>query len=79
MSLGLLVFGRTGQVAVGIFRQADWMKAPEVAPIRTEDWPTPATRPRNSALDGAKIAAACGIAPPDWRASLGAVRAELSP
>ena len=65
--------------AVEIFRQADWMKAPEVAPIRTEDWPTPAARPRNSALDCGKITAAYGIAPPDWRASLAAVLAELRP
>ncbi|MGF1658996.1 MAG: dTDP-4-dehydrorhamnose reductase [Rubrimonas sp.] len=63
--------------AVEIFRQADWMRAPDVAPIRTEDWPTPAARPANSALDCAKIEAAYGIAQPDWRASLGRVLAEL--
>jgi len=63
--------------AVEIFRQAHWMRRPEVAAIRTEDWPTPAARPRNSALDCGKIAAAYGIAQPDWRASLGHVLAEL--
>lgn len=60
-----------------IFRQAGWPRAPEVAPIATEDWPTPATRPKNSALDCGRIAAAYGIAQPDWRAALSRVLAEL--
>jgi dTDP-4-dehydrorhamnose reductase len=60
-----------------IFAQAPWMRAPEIAPIRTADWPTPAARPANSVLDCAKIAAAYGIGQPDWRASLAPVIAEL--
>jgi dTDP-4-dehydrorhamnose reductase len=60
-----------------IFAQASWMAAPEIAPIRTADWPTPAARPRNSVLDCGRIGAAYGIAQPDWRASLGPVLAEL--
>ncbi|WP_316015306.1 dTDP-4-dehydrorhamnose reductase [Roseobacter sp. HKCCA0434] len=35
--------------------------------IATEDYPTPAARPRNSRLDCAKILSAHGIALPDWR------------
>jgi dTDP-4-dehydrorhamnose reductase len=50
---------------------------PEVAPIRTADWPTPAARPLNSRLDCARIARDYGLARPDWRAALGPVLAEL--
>jgi dTDP-4-dehydrorhamnose reductase len=63
--------------AVEIFRQAAWSRAPDIAAIRTEDWSTPARRPRNSALDCRKIAAAYGIGQPDWRRSLAPVIAEL--
>lgn len=37
-------------------------RAVEIAPIRTEDWPTPATRPKYSVLSNAKLRAS-GIAP----------------
>jgi dTDP-4-dehydrorhamnose reductase len=63
--------------ALEIFRQAHWMTAPEVAPIATADWPTPATRPANSVLDCARIAQSYGIAQPDWRLSLGRVLTEI--
>jgi hypothetical protein len=59
-----------------IFAQAPWIPAPELVPIRTADWPTPAVRPANSELDCTKIRAAYGIGQPDWRASLGAILAE---
>jgi dTDP-4-dehydrorhamnose reductase len=65
------------EFAEAIFAAAPWMTAPEVAPIRSEDWPTPAARPRNSALDCARIARDYGIAQPDWRQALGPVLAEL--
>lgn len=60
-----------------IFARADWIAAPEVVPIATEDWPTPAVRPRNSALDCRRIREAYGIEQPDWRVALDAVLAEL--
>lgn len=40
-----------------------------VDPIRTEDWPTRAVRPRNSVLDSAKFERTFGFVMPDWRAS----------
>ncbi|WP_246209504.1 dTDP-4-dehydrorhamnose reductase [Pikeienuella piscinae] len=49
----------------------------DVAPIATEDWPTPAERPLNSRLDCAAIRAAYGIVQPDWRAGLRDVLKEL--
>jgi dTDP-4-dehydrorhamnose reductase len=50
---------------------------PEVAAIRTADWPTPAARPLNSRLDCARIAQDYGVGRPDWRAALGPAVAEL--
>lgn len=46
------------------------LPAAEVRPIRSEDWPTPAARPRNSALDCTKFARDFGFAMPEWRHSL---------
>jgi dTDP-4-dehydrorhamnose reductase len=60
-----------------IFARAEWMTPPEIVPIRTADWPTPAARPANSVLDCTKIRAAYGIGQPDWKATLGPVIAEL--
>jgi dTDP-4-dehydrorhamnose reductase len=40
-----------------------------VEPIRTEDWPTRAARPRNSILDSDKFEQAFGFAMPEWRES----------
>lgn len=42
---------------------------PEVTPIASRDYPTPARRPRNSVLDGWRLAAH-GIALPDWENGL---------
>jgi dTDP-4-dehydrorhamnose reductase len=52
-------------------------RVPQVVPIPTADYPTPARRPLNSALDCTRIRAAYGIARPDWRAGLAAVLEEL--
>lgn len=41
-----------------------------VTAIPTADYPTPAARPANSVLDGAKLAARFGIWPRPWRAGL---------
>lgn len=60
-----------------IFARAGWMRAPEIVPIRTADWPTPAVRPANSVLDCTRIREVWGIDQPDWRASLGPVLAEI--
>ena len=47
------------------------MRVPDVAPIATADWPTPARRPADSRLDCGKLAATFGVRLPEWRASLG--------
>lgn len=45
--------------------------APRVRRITSADYPTPARRPVNSRLDGAKLARVHAVRLPDWRASLG--------
>ncbi len=43
---------------------------PEVIPITTADWPTPAKRPVDSRLNCGKLAKIFGCRLPDWQASL---------
>jgi dTDP-4-dehydrorhamnose reductase len=38
--------------------------------IATADYPTPATRPVNSRLDGSRLREAHGVVLPDWRISI---------
>jgi len=44
-----------------------------VVPIRTEDYPTPARRPRNSRLDCARLRAEFGVALAPWEQGLAEV------
>ena len=48
-----------------------------IVPIPSSDYPTPAPRPPNSRLDGARLKGAFGIGPVDWRPGLDAILAEL--
>lgn len=50
-------------------------RRPRVTPIRTEDYPTPAARPRNSVLDNGRLARSFGLALPHWEAALDALLA----
>ena len=43
---------------------------PELKPIPTSEYPTPAERPPNSLLDKSKITALLGLEIPDWKESL---------
>ncbi len=48
-----------------------------IAPVPSSAYATAAPRPRNSRLDTARLRAAFGIAPPDWREALGPTLAHL--
>ncbi|MCP9841995.1 dTDP-4-dehydrorhamnose reductase [Synechococcus sp. J7-Johnson] len=52
-------------VALGLLE-----RAPELTPIPTSAYPTPAQRPANSRLDTSRFRAAFDIPPPDWREDL---------
>jgi len=52
-------------------------RAPEILPIPTTDYPTPAERPLNSRLDCSKIEKDFEIERPDWRESLARVLEEM--
>ncbi len=49
------------------------LRAQTILPITTADYPTPAARPANSALDCGKLAARFGILPRPWRDGLHAL------
>ena len=65
--------------AQAIFDQAAPQLAacPQVEPITTELYPTPARRPMNSVLDCRKIEEVFGISSPPWRTALATVIREL--
>ena len=46
------------------------VKTPELIPIETKDYPTPAARPRNSVLSNAKLHARFGVQLPSWQSAL---------
>ncbi len=59
-------------LALAIFEDAarHGRPMPEVAPIATADWPTPAKRPADSRLDCRKLETVFGVRLPPWRESL---------
>lgn len=61
--------------AQSIFAEAGrrGLRVPELAPITTADYPTPARRPGNSVLDCAKIESVYGVIPRPWAEGLAAV------
>lgn len=63
--------------AEAIFAASTLKRKPLVRRIAAADYPTPARRPANSALDCTRIRAVYGIAQPDWRAGLSEVIREL--
>ena len=56
---------------------AERQKAPEVVPIPTEAYPTPAKRPRNSRLNCDKAAQTLGVRLPYWETALNEVAAKI--
>lgn len=56
---------------------AHGVQTPAIHAIATADYPTPATRPKNSVLDCTRLTKTYGIAPTPWRAALKACIDEL--
>lgn len=52
-------------------------RRPEVISITTEEYPTPAARPRNSVLSNEKLHGVFGLKLPDWETALNDVRKRL--
>ncbi|MGB7260764.1 MAG: dTDP-4-dehydrorhamnose reductase [Albidovulum sp.] len=63
--------------AEAIFAGSDLENHPVITRIPSSDFPTPARRPANSALDCTRIRATYGIKQPDWRQGLSDVIREL--
>lgn len=63
------IFARAGNLLDG--------KRPEVSPIATKDYPTPAKRPHNSVLSNAKLETRFGVRLAPWETALDAVVREL--
>lgn len=53
-------------------------RLPELRPLATTDYPTPARRPAFSRLDSGKLLADCGLTLPDWRQGIEQLIADLS-
>jgi dTDP-4-dehydrorhamnose reductase len=63
------IFARAGELLDG--------KRPEIRPIPSSEYPTPAKRPRNSVLSNAKLLARFGVALAPWETALDAVVGRL--
>ncbi len=63
------IFARAGSFLGG--------NSPEVTPIPSKDYPTPAARPRNSVLSNEKLAARFALTLPTWEEALDPVFAQL--
>ena len=53
------------------------IKATEVAPVPTSDFPTPAVRPHNSRLDARKLQTTFGLTLPPWQQGVARMVAEI--
>jgi dTDP-4-dehydrorhamnose reductase len=60
-----------------IFSQQSTGKSPQVIPIPSSEYPTPAQRPSNSVLSNEKLKSVFGVELPDWKKALKVVSASL--
>jgi dTDP-4-dehydrorhamnose reductase len=54
----------------GLRQRGAQLAVEDVVPIRTDEYPTPARRPRNSRLDKTRLRQVFGIAPSNWQTAL---------
>ncbi|MDA9499492.1 dTDP-4-dehydrorhamnose reductase [Bradyrhizobium sp. CCBAU 11357] len=62
--------GFASAIVEGLRSRGVPLKATEVLPIATKDYPTKATRPANSRLDLTRLKEAYGLVPPAWERAL---------
>jgi dTDP-4-dehydrorhamnose reductase len=63
-------FGFASAIVAGLRSRGVPLAVQRILPIRTDEYPTPATRPKNSRLDLGRLARVFGITPPPWDAAL---------
>jgi len=71
-------FGFADAIVDGLRKRKLGVKAERVIPIKSEDYPTRAARPRNSRLDSTKAREMFSIRMPTWQAALDAELAALA-
>ena len=69
--------GFASAIVTGARARGAPIKCAEIVPIATSDYPLPAPRPANSALEGDKMQTRYGFAMPDWKQSLALCLDEL--
>lgn len=74
---GIATWHELAEMIIDEGRKRETLQTTRVFPIATEEYPTPAKRPRFSALDCQKIERALGIERPVWQDSLKQMMAKL--
>jgi dTDP-4-dehydrorhamnose reductase len=76
---GLVHFAASGEtswhgfasaIVAGLKHRGVPLAVQNIVPIRTDEYPTRATRPLNSRLDTRRFQTVFGIKPPDWQSAL---------
>ncbi len=75
---GETTWRRFAQEIFSRHHQQSGEKVPQVIPISSSEYPTPATRPANSVLSNEKLGSTFGVSLPDWQSALTAVMTSLA-
>ena len=70
--------GLADAIIAGLRRRGGKLEVERLVAIATSEYPTKATRPKNSRLDHRRLNEAYGIAMPSWRAALASELDELT-
>jgi dTDP-4-dehydrorhamnose reductase len=75
---GETTWRRFAQEIFSQHHQRSGEKVPQVIPISSSEYPTPATRPANSVLSNKKLRSTFGVSLPNWQSALTAVMTALA-
>jgi dTDP-4-dehydrorhamnose reductase len=70
--------GFAGAIVEGLRARGVTLAVERIVPIRTDEYPTPAQRPRNSRLDLDRLRQVFGLTPPTWQSALARELDELA-